>query len=317
MGSTASRTESRVHKDAPRWKVLWERIQLRLDPFAEYIFLLVPLLLLILVLGIPIIFNIYASFFAWDGAGWPETFIGLENYELFFTSPNLMNSVFNTVMWTVAMVVFPPFVGLGLALLIDGVTGESIFKTLFFLPYAISFVAVAIMWQLIYNGDVGLLNIFLHTIGLGEYARPWLGVPSVNTFAMMVAQGWLFSAFAMVIYLAGLRSIPGHLIEATRIDGMSKLQRFRHLTLPMLRPFTTLVVATILFNVLKIFGIIYVMTGGGPFYSSETLAVTMYRLAFGQYRFGAGAAVANVLTLLIIGVTVIYIRFNIQREVDV
>lgn len=317
MGSTAGSTDSRVSNDAPKWKVMWQRLQIKLDPVAEYLFLFAPILMLILILGIPIIFNVYVSFYTWDGTGWPETFVGLQNYELFFSSPNLVNSVINTLMWTVAMIIFPPIVGLGLALLIDDVTGESVFKTLFFLPYAISFVAVAIMWQLIYSGDVGLLNVFLHTIGLGEYARPWLGIPKVNTFAMMVAQGWLFSAFAMVIYLAGLRSIPTHLIEATRIDGMSRPQRFRYLTLPMLRPFTTLVVATILFNVLKIFGIIYVMTGGGPFYSSETLAVTMYRLAFGQYRFGAGAAVANVLTLLIIGVTIIYIRYNIQREVDV
>ncbi|WP_224337816.1 carbohydrate ABC transporter permease [Haloprofundus halobius] len=317
MSSTASSTDSRVSSDAPRWKAAWQRLQIKLDPIAEYLFLFAPILLLVLVLGIPIVFNVYVSFFTWDGTGWPETFVGFENYELFFSSPDLVNSVINTLMWTVAMVVFPPIAGLGLALLIDDVTGESFFKTLFFLPYAISFVAVAIMWQLIYSGDVGLLNLFLHTIGLGEYARPWLGIPKVNTFAMMVAQVWLFSAFAMVIYLAGLRSIPTHLIEATRIDGMSRLQRFRYLTFPMLRPFTTLVVATILFNVLKIFGIIYVMTGGGPFNSSETLAVTMYRLAFGQYRFGAGAAVANVLTILVIGVTVIYIRYNIQREVDV
>jgi len=317
MGSIASETESRIHPDAPRWKRVYQRIQIRLDSVAEYLFLAAPLSFLILVLGIPIIFNVYASFFVWDGTGWPQDFVGLENYELFLSSSNLINSVVNTVLWTVAMTTVPPAVGLGLALLIDDVTGESFFKTLFFMPYAISFVAVAIMWQLIYNGDVGLLNIFLTTIGLGDLARPWLGIPTMNTFAMMVAQGWLFSAFAMVIYLAGLRSIPQHLVEATRIDGMSKIQRFRYLTLPMLRPFTTLVIATILFNVLKIFGIIYVMTGGGPFYTSETLAVTMYRLAFSQFRFGAGAAVANVLTLFIIGATVIYIRFNLQREVDV
>lgn len=317
MDSTTKDADPRVHKDAPTWKVVWQRIQITLDPVAGYIFLAAPLVMLILLLGVPIIFNIYVSFFQWNGTGWPEQFIGLENYLLFFSSQNLVNSVINTVMWTVAMVVIPPIVGLGLALLIDDVTGESLFKTLFFLPYAISFVAVGIMWQLIYNGDFGVLNMILQTIGFGQYAQPWLGVPQLNTFAMMVAQAWLFSGFAMVIYLAGLRSIPAHLIEATRIDGMSRVQRFRHLTLPTLRPFTTLVIATILFNVLKIFGIIYVMTGGGPFYSSETLAVTMYRLAFSQYRFGAGAAVANILTLLIIIVTVIYIRYNIAREVDV
>lgn len=318
MGSTASGSEeSRVHEQAPSWKIAWQRLQIAFDPVAGYLFLAVPLLLLILVLGIPIIFNLYVSFFEWNGTGWPQEFIGFENYLLFLSSQNLINSMINTVMWTVVMVTIPPIVGLGLALLIDDITGESFFKTLFFMPYAISFVAVGIMWQLIYDGEFGVFNAMLQVVGLGQYAQPWLGIPQLNTFAMMVAQGWLFSAFAMVIYLAGLRSIPNHLIEATRIDGMSRIQRFKHLTLPTLRPFTTLVIATILFNVLKIFGIIYVMTGGGPFYSSETLAVTMYRLAFSQYRFGAGAAVANVLTLLIIVVTVVYIRYNISREVDV
>ena len=317
MGSTAKGSNSRVHESAPKWKIAWQRMQIALDPIAGYILLALPLILLLLVLGIPIVFNVYVSFFQWDGTGWPEQFVGFENYLMFLSDPNLVNSVINTVMWTVAMVVVPPIVGLGLALLIDDIVGESLFKTLFFLPYAISFVAVGIMWQLIYNGDFGLLNVLLQTIGLGQYTQPWLGIPQLNTFAMMAAQAWLFSAFAMVIYLAGLRSIPDHLIEATRIDGMSRFQRFRHLTLPTLRPFTTLVIATILFNVLKIFGIIYVMTGGGPFNSSETLAVTMYRLAFSQYRFGAGAAVANVLTLIIVVVTVIYIRYNVSREVDV
>jgi ABC-type sugar transport system permease subunit len=133
---------------------------------------------------------------------------------------------------------------------------------------------------------------------------------------MMVAQGWLFSATAMLIYLAGLRSIPSELYEAAKVDGLSPAQRFRYVTLPLLRPFTTFVVATILFNVLKIFDIIWIMTRGGPFFSSETLAVSMYRIAFTQFQFGLGAAVANLLTILIVIVTVFYIRYNIKREVD-
>jgi len=120
----------------------------------------------------------------------------------------------------------------------------------------------------------------------------------------------------MVVYLAGLQSIPRDLIEAAKIDGLSRVQRFRYVTFPMLRPFTTLVIATILFRVLKIFDIIWVMTGGGPFSSSETLAVSMYRIAFSQFNFGRGAAVANMLTILIIVATVIYIRYNVKREVD-
>lgn len=294
----------------------WQRIQHRFDDYAEYILLAAPLLLLFVVLGLPVLFNTYISFFEWNGTGWPEEFVGLSNYAFIFQDDSMVRSTINTALWTVAMVTIPPAVGLGIALLINDLAFESLFKTVFFLPYAISFVAIGIMWQLMYNGNFGVVNEAFRLVGLGELAQSWLGIPWVNTGAMMVAQGWLFAAFAMVVYLAGLQSIPQDLVEAAKIDGLSRVQRFRYVTLPMLRPFTTLVIATILFRVLKIFDIIWVMTGGGPFSSSETLAVSMYRIAFSQFNFGRGAAVANVLTVLIVLATVIYIRYNIKREVD-
>lgn len=294
----------------------WQQLQFRFDPYSEYILLGLPFLVLLAVLGIPVLFNTYVSFFAWDGSGWPTTFVGIENYVFMLNDPTIIRSIWNTAIWTAGMLLVPPAVGLGMALFIDDLFGEKLFKTLFFLPYAVSFVAIGITWRLMYNDDFGVVNELLRLVGLGDLAQAWLGIPTVNTVAMMVAQGWLFSAFAMVVYLAGLRSIPEHLVEAARIDGLSRVQRFRYVTFPMLRPFTTLVIATILFRVLKIFDIIWVMTGGGPFFSSETLAVTMYRLAFSQFQFGKGAAVANILTVLIVFVTVLYIRYNVKREVE-
>lgn len=294
----------------------WRRIQEALDPYADYVLLSGPFTLLFVLLGIPVVFNLYISFFDWNGTGMPTQFVGLENYVQIFTNSTLLTSVFNTLLWTAVMVAIPPAIGLGTALLIDDLLGERIFKTAFFLPKAISFVAIGIMWTLMYNFEFGVLNSVLRLVGLGELARAWLGIPTVNTFAMMAAQGWLFSATAMLIYLAGLRSIPTELYEAAEIDGLSRAQTFRHVTFPLLRPFTTLVVATILFNVLKVFDIIWVMTAGGPYFTSETLAVTMYRLAFSQFQFGLGAAVANVLTVLIVVVTIAYIQYNIKREVS-
>lgn len=294
----------------------WRRLQSRLDPYADYVLLAGPFVLLFALLGIPVVFNVYISFFNWNGTGMPTEFIGVQNYVLIFTDSTLLTSLFNTLLWTVFMITVPPTIGLGTALLIDDLLAERILKTAFFLPKAISFVAIGIMWTLMYNYDFGVVNSVLRFVGLDQVARAWLGIPTVNTFAMMVAQGWLFSATAMLIYLAGLRSIPTELYEAAEIDGLSRAQQFRHVTLPLLRPFTTLVVATILFNVLKIFDIIWVMTGGGPYFTSETLAVTMYRLAFSQFQFGLGAAVANVLTVMIVIVTVAYIRYNIKREVE-
>lgn len=298
------------------WKQRWQRFQFLLNPYSEYLLLLAPFLMLFLVLGIPVVFNTYVSFFSWNGSGLPTDFVGISNYTFMLNDQTAIDSIVNTAIWTVGMVTVPPLIGLGMALLIDDVWGESVFKTLLFLPYAVSFVAIGITWRLMYHPDFGVVNTVLAAVGLEDLAQAWLGIPTINTFAMMVAQGWLFAAFAMVVYLAGLRSVPQHLIEAAKIDGLSRFQRFRHVTFPMLRPFTTLVIATILFRVLKIFDIIWVMTGGGPFFSSETLAVTMYRLSFSQFQFGKGAAIANILTVLIVIVTVIYIRYNIQREVQ-
>jgi ABC-type sugar transport system permease subunit len=294
----------------------WARLQQRLDPYADYILLAPPGMLLLVLLGLPVMFNVYISFFSWSGTGWPTQFVGLSNYATVFSDESLITSLINTAIWTIGMVTIPPVIGLGTALLIDDIYGERVFKTAFFLPKTISFVAIGIIWTLMYDNDFGVVNTFLQAVGMGGFARAWLGIPTVNTFAIMIAQGWLFSATAMLVYLAGLRSIPPELYEAAEVDGLSKAQQFRHVTLPMLRPFTTFVVATILFNVLKIFDIIWVMTRGGPFFSSETLAVSMYRVAFTQFQFGLGAAIANILTVLIVVVTVVYIRYNIKREVE-
>jgi len=294
----------------------WTRLQERLDPYADYVLLIPAGALLLVLLGIPVLFNVYISFFSWSGTGWPTEFVGIANYVTFFTNEALVSSLVTTAIWTVGMVTVPPAIGLGTAILIDDVYGERVFKTAFFLPKTISFVAIGIIWILMYSNDFGVVNTALQTVGLGEFARAWLGIPTINTLAMMVAQGWLFSATAMLVYLAGLRSIPPELYEAGKVDGLSRAQEFRYITLPLLRPFTTFIVATILFNVLKIFDVIWVMTRGGPFFTSETLAVSMYRVAFSQFQFGLGAAIANVLTVLIVVVTVLYIRYNINREVD-
>lgn len=294
----------------------WYTAQRKLDPYAEYILLGVPVLWLLAVLGFPVALNVYASFFAWNGTGWPTDFVGLANYAAILDQPALVNSIVNTFIWTVGMVVIPPMLGLGLALLVEGIRGQSLIKTLFFLPYPVSLVAVGIMWKFMYQGRWGVVNTVLSVLGYEELTRAWLGVIGLNTYAMMIANGWIVTAFAMVIYIAGLQSIPPHLIEASKIDGLSRFQRFRYVTLPLLRPFTTLVVATTLFNVLKVFSIIWVMTGGGPHFTSETLAVAMYRVAFVQFQFGQGAALANVLTLIVIVVTVVYIQSNIRKEVE-
>lgn len=280
------------------------------------VLLFLPFLILLTIFGIPIIANTIMSFFQWNGTGLPSNFVGLSNYVSLLDISVIQRSLTNTAIWTLVVAIIPPTIGLGIALLINGHWREGTFRAAFFIPYTISFVAIGITWRLVYHADFGILNSFLGLIGLESLAQPWLGMPTVNTIAMMIAKSWQFGALAIVIYAAGLQSIPRELIEATKMDGLSRFQRFRYVTLPLLRPFTTLIVATILFNVVKVFTVIWVMTGGGPYFTSETLAVTMYRLSFTEYRFGKGAAIANVLTLLVVVVTVVYIQYNIRKEVE-
>lgn len=302
--------------DHNEWRRSLQHFYRRLDPYAEYILLFAPLLLLLLVFGFPIVFNLYISFFAWNGTGWPSVFVGLDHYTAVFTSQTLLHAFYNTILWLVVMLTVPVAVGLGIALLINNIIGRSLFRPLFFLPYTVSFVAIGIMWKLMYNSNFGLVNIFLESVGLEGMTRAWLGTPGLNTYAMMVAQGWLFSALAMVVYLAGLQSIPAYLYEAAEIDGLSRVQQFRYITFPMLGPFTTVILVVIMFNVFKIFDIIWVMTGGGPFMSSETLAVSMYRVAFNQISFGKGAAIANVLFFLTAIVTIGFFHVRSLDEVN-
>lgn len=316
MATPPSLEEQSAEVDYNKWRRSLQQFYRRLDPYAEYILLFTPLLLLLLVFGFPIVFNIYVSFFEWNGTGWPSEFVGLEHYLAMTNTQSLIHSFYNTILWLGVMLIVPPAVGLGIALLINDLIGRSLFRPLFFLPYTISFVAIGIMWKLMYNNSFGLVNVYLETIGLEGLTRAWLGTPGLNTWAMMVAQGWLFSALAMVVYLAGLQSIPSYLYEAAEIDGMSRVQRFRYITFPMLRPFTTVILVVIMFNVFKLFDIIWVMTGGGPFMSSETLAVSMYRVAFNQISFGKGAAIANVLFVLTAIVTIGFFHVRSMEEVN-
>ena len=286
------------------------------EKLSPYFFLIPALAFFSVFLAFPIAFNVYVSFFKWKGLGQPTDFIGVGNYAFFLQDPDALRSIQNTLIWVAGMVSAPVVLGLLIAVLVDArVKGEVLFKSIFFLPYTISAVATGVLWEWMYYPSYGALNTILRGLGLEFLARPWLASPPTNTLAMMAALGWSQVGFSMVIFLAGLRSISPELVEASKVDGLSSWQTFRHVAFPLLTPFTTVVVAMSLLNTLKVFDIIFVMTGGGPYFSSETLAVTMYRVTFQTFGFGYGSAVANVLFLIVVVVTVLFIRAMFRQEI--
>jgi multiple sugar transport system permease protein len=266
----------------------------------------------VVLLLVPMVQNIYYSFFDWDGIGQP-VFEGFGNYTRLLADRDFLISIRNTVLWVAFTLVFPVMGGLLVAVFVDGVRFERFFKAVFFVPLTISFVATGIIWSYMFSKELGVLNGLFEALGL-SWRPSWLtGVP-LNTFSMLIAWTWQQLGTNMVMFLMGLGTIPKEPIEAALIDGAGRFETFRQVKLPMLRPITTVVITMAMVNSFKAFDIIYVMTRGGPYHSSETLAVTMFRETFTLFRMGYGSAISVFLSIVVIAVSALYIKRMAKRD---
>jgi ABC-type sugar transport system permease subunit len=258
--------------------------------------------------------NLYLSFTNWDGKSEPK-FIGLENYLYFIKDPMTYTSIFNTLIWVSLAIAMPVTIALIVAVTVVGRRLETLYMVMFGFG-ALSGVVVGLIWKLVYEPSFGMLNTILRGIGLGSLALPWLGLPGVNTYFIIIAYTWSWMPFPMIIFNTGLKSIPVDIINAAKVDGAKGWTLFRNVTFPLLKPFTIVNVALTILNTLKVFDIIYVITGGGPFRSSETLAVTMFFYAFSLRQYGYGAAVGTILFVVVVVVTVVYLHYSFKGEME-
>jgi multiple sugar transport system permease protein len=206
---------------------------------------------------------------------------------------------------------------LGVALLLAarGVRGRALFRTVFFVPVVTTLVAVAVVWRLLYHPRVGLLNQVLAALGLGPV--DWLGDPRLAMPALIAMAIWKNFGFNMVIFLAGLQSVPERLDEAARIDGAGAWQRLRHVTLPMLGPTFLFVALSTAIGSLQLFAEPYVMTQGGPSDATLSVVLLMYREGFRWWNLGAAAAVAVVLFLVIGAASLLQLRLRAAASASV
>ncbi|MCY4541553.1 MAG: sugar ABC transporter permease [Rhodobacteraceae bacterium] len=263
----------------------------------------------------PLLSSFYYSFTNWNGFNPEYDFVGLDNFAKIGTDRLFASAIINTAIWMVAAIFLPTLLGLALALLLDSkVPGGTIFKTLFYLPICLSAVVVGQIWIWIYQGDWGLLNTVLRAVTGSDFSYAWLARPNTALGSVIVAWSWQQTGLSMVIFLAGLTSIPDELLEVCDIEGATAWQRIRIVVIPLLTPATVVVVALSVINSLKGFDILYIMTGGGPFHSSDTLAMHMYNESFKKYLMGYGSAISVVLFL--IALTIIRIYFRNLRKVD-
>ena len=274
-----------------------------------FIFASIPILVYVIIVIVPLISSFYYSFTDWNGFSSDYTFIGFDNFLKITRDPNFINAIKNTVIWIAAAVILPVGSGLAIALIFQTkIRGANLFKSLFYFPICLSLAVIGQVWLWIYQPDWGLINVILSGIDLENMTQAWLANPNTALASVILAWSWQQVGLAMVIFLAGLTSIPIDLTEAAEIDGATKFQSLIYIVIPLLSPATVVVIALSIINSLKSFDVVYIMTQGGPFHSSDTLAMFMYTESFKNYYMGYGSAIAVVLFLIAMAVIAVYFR---------
>jgi ABC-type sugar transport system permease subunit len=260
---------------------------------------------------VPMVFGLALSFMDWSPWGDPE-WVGFENFERMFRNSTFWIALWNTTYYAAGHIPLTMAVSLGLALLLNGtLAGLGFFRTAFFLPYVTSLVAVAVVWNMLFNPTSGPVNQFLQFVGVTD-PPGWTSSTAWAMPAVIVASVWRDMGYYMVLFLAGLQTIPTELYEAARVDGANAWQRFWNITLPGLRPTTFFVLIMCTVASFKVFDLIVVMTDGGPGRATKVLSQLIYEEGIREGRFGLASAISLVLFVLVAGFTVI--QFLIQRR---
>ncbi|WP_394831173.1 sugar ABC transporter permease [Pendulispora rubella] len=240
-------------------------------------------------------------------------FVGAANYAAVVHNPMFVKAVVNTVLFTVGSIAFQFTIGLALALFFnDRFPGSDTLRSLLLLPWLLPLVVSGAVWRWMLDQDHGIVNAALRALHLAGAPVPWLTSTTWAMPAVILTNIWVGVPFNLVILHGGLRAIPESLYEAAALDGANAWQRFWHVTWPLLRPVTGIVLMLGLVYTIKVFDVIMVVTGGGPANATQTLTTWSYGLSFRDFAFGQGAAVGNILILAATGFGVLYARLSRQ-----
>ena len=245
------------------------------------------------------------------GAEW----VGLTNYQVLLSDPNFGTVVRNSLIFTVVSMVFQIGIGLALALFYSrDFPGNVLMRPLYLVAYAVPVIVVASVFNWLLDGQYGVINWALRTIGVIDRPIFWLNEVNTALGAVIFINIWLGIPFNLTVLIAGLRSIPRELYEAAEIDGAGSLAKFWHVTLPLLRPALLAVAMLGIIFTFKMFDVIWVATKGGPAGASEVLPTLAFKLVFEQFLFGKGAAVLNVMFLFLFVISLLYLRVLNRQE---
>jgi len=276
-----------------------------------YLFIAVPVAATIVFLVIPMLTSFWWSFNDYSGLQ-PARFVGLANYvELLTHDRRFLQALWNTTVFVALGMSLGPTLGLLTALMLNQKTRfQALFRTAYFLPVMTSLVVVSTIWRMLYNRN-GLLNLVLAGFGLKPVG--WLADPHWALFSVVIASVWQGFGFETVVFLAALQNIPRELYEAATVDGADTWQRFRHITLPTLRPVIFFVYIIGIIGSYQVFDQVFVMTGGGPLFSTNTLVFYLFS-KFQDLRLGYASAIAYILFLILVIFSYLQWRLSLERD---
>jgi multiple sugar transport system permease protein len=279
------------------------------DRTLKWLFLLPSVAILAFLALYPFFMGIWMSFHEWSLAGQTQTWVGMENYTSLLAGDRFQNSLEKTAIFTGVSVTVELLLGVGLALYLRSVTKtwRPVFRTIFILPMVMTPIATGLMWRLLLNSQIGVVNWLIETV-LGVAAPEWTSSATMAMATLIMIDVWQWTPLIIMIVFAGLLSVPETLYEAARVDGAPRWAVFRHITLPHIKYMIAIAVVFRLMRSFRSFDIIWLVTGGGPGTSTEILNIYLYRVAFVNLAGGKAAALGLILLVITIGTTMGILR---------
>ncbi|MEU6248082.1 sugar ABC transporter permease [Glycomyces sp. NPDC047010] len=275
------------------------------------------LVLFLLFVILPVLFAAYVAFFRWNGLGGvPTDFVGLENFRALVQDEVFLGDLWRLGLIVVLSLIVQLPISFGLAMLLhQRFPGRTAFRLLFFVPYVLTEAVTAVLFRLVFSPRRGFADSLLANIGVDSQVG-WLSDRDIVMFVIFGILTWKFFGFHMILFLAGRQNIPDELYEAAAIDGATGAQAFRSITLPLMGPTVRMIVFLSVIGSVQLFDLVYVLTGGGPFHASETLAITMYEQGFQRNQVGYASALSIAMFLISLVFALFYQRFVLNRDLQ-
>lgn len=275
------------------------------------LYILPAILLILSFVFLPIVLNLYYSLFRWSTFQVGKVFVGFDYYIRLFKDPVFYIALKNNSLYAIISLVFQVGGGLMIAAILEDKVirkFQPFFRTVFFIPSVISIAVVGLLWQLLYNPDIGLVNGLLNAIGQNEWARAWLGDSKTAIYAVVAVSQWQYTGYMAMLFLIAMQKIPNEYYEAGMIDGANRIQTFLNITIPQIREMILVGTMITVIGAFKVFDEVYVMTFGGPGRSTEVLGTMLYRSAFRNDEMGFASTIGTVIFVITLALSLLQMK---------